>query len=358
MNSNNTDFYTSSGLSALINNHPIKTFTYFLGFLGLIFLDSRITSYGSKWLFGTFLFSIGGFFLTKKMFLRNRSKIIELTETLNKEIDDKAAILNKGKKGEDAVNAVIASLRNKMDFISLDKTWMPSDDGISDIVIDNGPNNASQEIDSLLVTEKNVFIIEVKDWKGDISFKNGINYFDGVERKSPEIQTKPKVEKLFRTINFDQKDISDKYKSVSETEIVPIYVFTHKDSTLDPNLPFNYVSLAALPSFFAVYRDTISKSSTSNIKLTISKIKEILDLSPDAKSNHMLKLSNQKMPPADATEFKRLHESIPVLQKRIEAIDNSINGKLKSPWLWVGVLLMSPFLGMVTLIMTRYMLTK
>lgn len=351
MNSNNKDFYTSSGLSAFVNNHPIKFLTYSLGTLGMIFLASKVNSNGKNWLIGSFILAIIGFYLTKKMFLLRGLKIKILTEQLNNKIDDKAKILNAGKNGEHAVNAVIAILRNKMDFLSMDKTWMPSDDGISDIVIDNGPNNTSQEIDSLLVTQNKVFILEVKDWRGDIFFKNGVNNFNGIERKSPEIQTKSKIDKLYRVINKQQMDSIHNARVVDIAEIVPLYVFTHKDAILDPNLAFNFVSLAALPNFFALHRDNFSKSPNNNLKLITSKIKDVLDLSPDAKSNHMLKLTNVDNPTENALAFKKLHEEIPLLEVKIKLIDNSLKGRLKNKWLWAGVVLMAPFVAIVTIIL-------
>lgn len=260
---------------------------------------------------------------------------------------------NKGKEGEDLVNNVISELRRNMDFISTTKTWMPSDDGVADIVIANDRDKFSKEIDLLLVTHGMVFVIEVKNWKGAISFKDGVSYVDGIAngKQSPEKQTKSKVEVFNRLLNYQETKEGRKHENIGHAQILPIYVFSHPQAKLDPNLSHNYITLAALPSLLSYYRDHLPQSSSTNLKFISSEISNMLDKSLDAKDKHMLRLADGNNPDQNILEFKRLYDSIVKNKIALESIDNSFTARATNIFFISGIVLTVPFFFLITVLM-------
>lgn len=207
-----------------------------------------------------FMLGLFGIFLAYTGFNAPKRKKIGLQLKMSSEQDSLNKILRQGKEGEDLVNSVISELRHSMDFTSASKTWMPSDEGIADIVIPDDRDKLSKEIDLLLVTQDKVFVIEVKHWKGEINFKDGNTYIDGVltDRTSPEQQTKSKVGVFNRLINHQKNEGSNKHKNIGLAHIIPIYVFSHPQSKINPNLPHNFITLAALPSLLGFHRELLT----------------------------------------------------------------------------------------------------
>jgi Nuclease-related domain len=307
-----------------------------------------LTDKGIKVLLVLFIIFLLGACLAYKGFNKNKNKKQALIESCASDEAAMIEIKNKGKKGESAVNAVINELRHCMDFINIAKTWMPSDDGIEDIVIDNG--SMSQEIDSLLVTGDKVFVIEVKDWKGEISVKDGVPFIDGTkfDRQEPLLQTKPKVKNLERLINYQEiEGKRNQFEDIGIAKILPIYVFSHPLAKLDPNLPHNYVTLAALPSLIGFYRDHYQESSVNNSKNIASMIKSVLDVSQDAKTKHMLRLATVKNPAPDIIEFKNIYDTNEKNKSKIALIEDGFKVRVKNAGL--GLMMMLPFIVLLAL---------
>lgn len=300
-----------------------------------------------------FILALFGAFLAYKGFNAPKRKKQDLASKTSSEETSLNYILQKGKEGEDLVSNVISELRRDMDFINTSKTWMPSDDGINDIVITNDRDTFSKEIDLLLVTQDKVFVIEVKHWKGNISFKNGIGYVDGIPngKDSPEKQTKSKVEIFDRLINNHKTKDGNKNENIGHAQILPIYVFSHPQAKLDPNLSHNYITLAALPSLLSYYRDHLPQSSSTNLKFISSEISNMLDKSLDSKYKHMLRLADGNNPDQNILEFKRLYDSIVKNKIALESIDNSFTARATNIFFISGIVLTVPFFFLITVLM-------
>lgn len=299
-------------------------------FLLLNYAES-LENYKNYFLVSFILFAYGIYELNKKFFEfdRNEKKLLADIGLAQK---GKDAILNKGKEGEDKVSAVIDSLRDKMDFIRRDKSWMPIDSSINEIVIKNGEKSLSQEIDGLIVTGNIVFLIEIKNWWGNIYINNGNMYRNGEIQKSPEEQTKLKSEKLYQLINHVESKDND-YEDIGVANIVPVYIFPNYGANLDPNLPHNYIKLDALSSFISYYRDQYSDVLTNNLEYIKNCILDVLDKEPNQKQNHLLRIAKiSKYPSKELVNFRNLHDEIIIKQGElnVNAIKNTFKTKLQN----------------------------
>jgi len=220
------------------------------------------------------------------------------------------------------------NLREQMNFLSREKTWMPSDNGIQDIVFPMGESQISKEVDCLIASKDYIFLLEVKDWKGHITQKNGVFYQGDREIKSPEKQTHSKVKLIEELLaRADTKH----HRTDHGCKVVPVYVFTHKEAVLDPNLPHHYVRLDALPAFMSHYRDRM----TTGGKLQLKQVKDALyarmDQKPSAKYKHILRIAMYgDNPSEDVLEFKSLHEKSIKLETAIKAIKSGPKEMLKN----------------------------
>lgn len=265
--------------------------------------------------------------------VRNRLK-----KSYDEYVSEQQTILSRGKDGEVLVENAIQHLRTSMTFLSHEHTWMPSDSGIHEIVLLMGERTASKELDSLIVHKDFVFVIEVKTWKGQITQRNGIMYQDGKEIKSPHKQTQEKVrviEECLSSLNLNAEH---------HCKVVPVYVFPHTLTVLDPNLPFNYITLAALPSFIIYYRDLYMKKAS---QLTVKQISEVLlakmSREEQPKYQHLLRLANYTSNPSEEVKrFKVLHEAKLVKQAEIENIPIDFVSNLKNALMYGTVAAIVP----------------
>jgi hypothetical protein len=242
-----------------------------------------------------------------KGFDQNRRSDFELSGQIERVHQQMFKIKSAGSQGEDAVNAKIFTLRREIDFLHYGKAWTPAENGIHEVVYQR-LKDGSQEIDALIVAGKTVFLIEVKHWKGLISNQSGVFTQNGKVIKSPEEQSKHKVLELDKVLNtYDQDDGPPYY--LKNYDIVPIYVFTHKEAKLDANLPREYVTLDELADYFNAYRDKYH-SVNNQTELTAqhthfakSVILHYLDREPNAKHRHLLRLSTYENANEDIKEY-------------------------------------------------------
>lgn len=286
-------------------------------------------SYKEVFLISLILFTYGLYEFDKKFFEFKRNMLV-LQAELYLAQKGKNFILSKGKDGEDRALGVIANLREKMNFIHKENSWMPIDSGIEEIVILNSEKSISQEVDGLIVTGNIVFLIEIKNWWGNICIKNGSLYRNDEILKSPETQTQSKIEKLDALINHIKSEANNnQLEDLDIATIVPVYLFPNKDVNLDPNLPHNYIKLEALSSFIAYYRDHHLRSVPNNLQYIKKCIIDVLDKDSNQKENHLLRIAKySKYPSQDIVNFKNLHDEIIIKQGELNV--NSIKNTFKT----------------------------
>lgn len=242
-------------------------------------------------------------------------KIKQLHNNSEKNKSRMEEIKSEGAEGERLNHEKLHELRKNVSFLDTNLTWMPSDDGIMDIVMVSNDGRDSKEIDDMLVLDKNIFIFEVKHWKGEVTYSDNKILVDGLPRKSPEIQTRSKIEKIRKAIS----------ESGGMANIIPVYVFTHKDVVLDPNLPHNYIKLESLQTFMAFsrrdirYDKTCAKTNTNVVRNVIS---NLLDKGSDAKHKHMLWLAKNEDASDSLKEYVKLHQDINKNEQTAIALNN------------------------------------
>lgn len=242
-------------------------------------------------------------------------------------------ILSKGKRGELLTHGFIELLRDRMTFIQRGQSWSPADANIKDIVLLGEDGQHSQEIDDLLVVDNHVLIFEVKDWQGKISSQDENLIVNGNIRKSPHAQTISKIQRIKLALN----------KADVKANIHPIYVFSHPEAELDPNLSFNFVRLDALDTFLKCLREKIGDANIDSLLASdhVYHIKNclmrLMDKRVDAKHHHMLMLAEMPNPNKEVLAYAALNQSLVDNQTLAETLTPDYAWNFTQKWMRVLV---------------------
>jgi Nuclease-related domain len=215
----------------------------------------------------------------------------------------------KGKAGEDALYLAVTSACNFMSLrFSTNRTM-----GFTDaVILPSGTDTYSKEIDLLLITDFGVFVFEAKHWSGILGFSESksdtltIHRRDGSyeDREDPMRKTQGKAMSLCEDIG-------------ENTNVYSLIVMTDSKGLVKASMPADYLHITEIEYFLRLCRD----GKVGNIKPKYEKFDEIvnsiarkLDPSPDAKHNHMMRLS----PTSDNIKtYQNNHQQILHYRKRI-----------------------------------------
>lgn len=187
----------------------------------------------------------------------------------------------KGKAGENRLADVVYQTLNEIgvDF----KT--NQDVGIRDaVLLPQGTDPYSKEIDLLLVTLYGIYLFEAKDWSG---------------RWSNVTCDSDKLTLTYQNGQMDMRDAPLK-KTVGKLQVIKnaiavepnthaLVICTHSNGSIDPNLSSKYMTLNDLAYFLRSERD--NRIPIGDIETLQTQVFGQLDKSPDALHNHMMRLS-------------------------------------------------------------------
>ena len=236
---------------------------------------------------------------------------IKKAKKLESELD---AILTRGQKAEIAVNNHIKKLITRVPNLRDARTM----DG--DIVILNGANKLSQEIDHIIVTKFAVIIVETKDWCGKVGaldektvalVQNG-----RVEhRKSPYAQARAKQQTLSKLLGED-------------VQISFVVVFTNPVSEIGRGLPSNFIRISQLENWLEHTRQHYEGRKEINVNEVCQKIDSSRDRGEFSKCHHMVRIARlTNSPSEDALRVYDLDTQISDLY--LKADDNDYKGTVK-----------------------------
>lgn len=187
----------------------------------------------------------------------------------------------KGKAGENRLADVVYQTLNEIgvDF----KT--NQDVGIRDaVLLPQGTDPYSKEIDLLLVTAYGIYLFEAKDWSG--RWSNVTCDSDKLTLTSPNGQVDVRSAPLKKTVGKLQ---AIKNAIPIEPNTHALVICTHSNGSIDPNLSSKYMTLNDLAYFLRSERD--NRIPIADIETLQSQVFGQLDRSPDALHHHMMRLS-------------------------------------------------------------------
>ena len=246
-------------------------------------------------------------------------------------------ILNdeKGKQGEDAVYAAVTHI---CDALGLDCITNRELKCPNAILLPQGTDTFSKEIDLVLVSNLGVYVFEVKNWHGGWSQKSGESHLLQCNRINNQVESRPAP--LAKT----QRKLEQllKQSGLGDVPAESLVVFTNPQGSLDPNLSTNYLHISELSYFFRTkFACMTERNERYDIQGLFESIWDCLDRSPHAMHNHMMRLS----PFTDNIKtYQTNHKNIVALEKQ-----PVLEFKLKRP-LKFWVLNATFFIGLVNLL--------
>ncbi len=200
-----------------------------------------------------------------------------------------SAILNtgKGKQGEDAVHQKILSIFQLLGIACVTNREFGRPNAI---LLPTGSDKFSKEIDLVVVSEIGIFVVEVKDWRGEWAYQTNdqqtlvqINHASSVvnTRPSPMFKTENKLNTLLMR------------SAIDDIPAEAIVVFADPNGNGHPQLPTNFLHISELCYYF---RNKLSVlESRSNVRYgvdsLVNMVKPSLDGSANALHDHMMRLS-------------------------------------------------------------------
>ena len=197
------------------------------------------------------------------------------------------AILNdsRGQQGETAVYAAVSRICTELGL-----SWATNRElnRPHAILLPEGDDVYSKEIDLVLVSGLGVYTFEVKNWQGQWAQQPEDHRNLQCVRANRQVEIRPaplaKTERKLCQL-IDRSDID-------EVPIDAIVVFTHPQGRLDPHLPTNYLHISELEYFFRTrLADIKSEGKKWVAENWYDRIKNSLDDSPYALHNHFMRLS-------------------------------------------------------------------
>lgn len=197
------------------------------------------------------------------------------------------------KRGEEGENKVIALLETDKQYHRL----------INNLVL-LGQNNVSHQIDHILIRSNGVFVIETKNYYGDIKGNEDDSYW----MRSYFVKGKRKIVKFNNPLKQNQSHIRSIVRLIGKN--YPIYCFVvFTQNNVDGIGLFNVCNLDLLESRIKMMVDNVSIN-----KDEIDKIADIL-LSNEADVNNEQHIENVKEATANRKEHqKKMRDAI---EKRI-----------------------------------------
>ena len=200
-----------------------------------------------------------------------------------------AAILNtgKGKLGEDAVHQKVLSIFQLLGIACATNREF----GIPNaILLPAGNDKFSKEIDLVVVSEIGIFVIEVKDWRGEWAYQtNDQQTLVQINHASSAVNTRPSP--MFKTEN--KLNTLLMRSAIGDIPSEALVVFTDPNCNGHPQLPTNFLHISELCYYF---RNKLSVLESSRhvrygVDSLVNRVKPSLDGSAYALHDHMMRLS-------------------------------------------------------------------
>lgn len=199
---------------------------------------------------------------------------------LSKEDKAKAAA---GKKAEAAVAKVLDRFTSGLTAQTMHGTLLLFNEGL--------PNEFSSEIDHLLITERNVFLIETKMKSGKVNACIDLQEWEVVNGEHKSMMRNP-LKQAQNTLGVLRRELG--------IEATPVVVFVGKDTRI-LNGPFNVVELSNLKETIKAFEN--SSETSVNAVDVVSKIKSAQRTGSNQMARH-IKRANEA-----ALKAKRGHGS-------------------------------------------------
>ncbi|MBP7111666.1 MAG: NERD domain-containing protein [Nitrosomonas sp.] len=214
--------------------------------------------------------------------------------------DKNAAILHdtKGQQGEDKVHQKVLEIFKSLEIECVTNREFGRSHAI---LLPTGSDKYSKEIDLLVVSEIGIFVIEVKNWRGewgaqDSSGQSLVLLTGKSEAKSVQTRSAP-LRKTQNKLNIlcNRAQLLDD----SVGPCIPVHaivVFTDPTGNAHPLLPTDYLHLSDLGYYFRIKLEKLGHSATGSyvrygVQAHVDYIKPFLDGAVDALHQHMLRLS-------------------------------------------------------------------
>ncbi len=204
----------------------------------------------------------------------------------------------KGQQGEDRVHQRVLEIFKSLDIECVTNREFGRPHAI---LLPTGNDKYSKEIDLLVVSEIGIFVIEVKNWRGewgaqDSSGQSLVLLTGKSEAKSVQTRSAP----LLKTQN--KLNILCNRAQLLDDSVGPcipahaIVVFTDPTGNAHPLLPTDYLHLSDLGYYFRIQLEKLGNSAMGSyfrygVQAHVDYIKPYLDGAVDALHQHMLRLS-------------------------------------------------------------------
>lgn len=188
-----------------------------------------------------------------------------------------------GGKGREGEKKLIQTVERIME--SLDVIWATNETlGVPNaILLPDGNDPFSKELDFVLLCNFGLFVFEVKDWNGTWRESDDPKFIETV-RPNGEVEKRPAP--LYKT----QRKLATLMRKLGRN--IPceaLVVFTDDASNLSAKLPAQYMHIKELNYYFRAKRDDCTVFT--DVVKNMSALYDCFDLNDMALHNHMLRLT-------------------------------------------------------------------
>ena len=217
-------------------------------------------------------------------------------------------ILNdgKGQQGEDAVHAAVMRICGDLGIEAVTNRELHLPHAI---LLPQGEDRYSKEIDLVLITDIGIFVMEAKNWQGTWSPQTDDSRYLQCKRPNNHIDSRPAP--LYKTQGKLAQLLQQ--SGLKDVPAASLVVFTHPQASLNPHLPPNYLHINELEYYFRTKQAEMRERQESwGVQGLFECVWNCLDGSPDALHKHMMRLS----PASDSLKtYQANHHRMVALEK-------------------------------------------